>query len=123
MLVSSLKFQSKAEEVVREGLDKPLKLEIVQKHLAGSESVEQVQLDNSKDDAGGMMLYTSGTTSRPVGSPCPTTNLVKLIIYRKACFSPTQSSQRKANHSSKPGNTPPPTTSYTFCPSITFTEP
>ena len=68
MLVSSTKFQSKAEEVVREGLDKPLKLEIVQKHLASSESTEQVQLNNPQDDAAGLMLYTSGTTSRPVCS-------------------------------------------------------
>ncbi|KAL8792640.1 MAG: hypothetical protein Q9195_004768 [Heterodermia aff. obscurata] len=71
MLLSSAKFQSKAEEVVKEGLDRPLKLEIVQKHLAGSESTDQVQLDNPQDDAGGMMLYTSGTTSRPKGVLLP----------------------------------------------------
>ena len=69
MLLSSVKFQSKAKEVVTEGLDKPLKLQIVEKRLASSDATEQVHLDDPKDGGGGMMLYTSGTTSRPVRTP------------------------------------------------------
>ena len=58
MLVSSTKFQSKAEEV-----KDTLKLEIVQKHLSSGST--EVEFYNSQESCG-MMLYTSGTTSRPV---------------------------------------------------------
>ena len=67
-LLSSRKFQEKAEETLKEGLDhiskKPL-LSIVEKrrHGSGHEEVQLVHLPMKK---GGMMLYTSGTTSRPV---------------------------------------------------------
>ncbi|KAG7005775.1 hypothetical protein G7Y79_00018g045820 [Physcia stellaris] len=75
MLLSSTKFQSKAEEVVKEGLEKPLKLQIVEKRLASRNATERVQLDDPKDEEGGMMLYTSGTTSRPKGVLLPTSVL------------------------------------------------
>lgn len=123
MLVSSTKFQSKAEEVVKEGLEKTLKLATVQKHLAGGKSTDQVQLDNLKDDAGGMMLYTSGTTSRPVCSLCPTKISAENIISRKACSFPIQCSQPKANPSCRPGSTLAPTTYYMFSHSTISTEP
>lgn len=67
-LLSSHKFQEKAEETLKEGLDhipkKPL-LSIVEKrrHGSGHDEVQLVHLPMKK---GGMMLYTSGTTSRPV---------------------------------------------------------
>lgn len=67
-LVSSRKFQNKAEEVLEEGLDhlarKPT-LNVVQKRREGNgrDEVHLVPLPMNK---GGMMLYTSGTTSRPV---------------------------------------------------------
>ena len=67
-LLSSRKFQEKAEETLKEGLDhipkKPL-LSIVEKrnHGSGHDEVQLVPLPMNK---GGMMLYTSGTTSRPV---------------------------------------------------------
>ena len=64
MLLSSTKFQRKAEDVVNQGVD--IKLEVVEKKLAGSESTDEVHLENSTNDVGGLMLYTSGTTSRPV---------------------------------------------------------
>ena len=69
MLLSSTKFQSKAEEVLKEGLEKPVKLQIVEKRLASRSATARVQLDDPKDEEGGMMLYTSGTTSRPVRNP------------------------------------------------------
>ena len=67
-LLSSRKFQEKAEETLKEGLDhiakKPL-LSILEKrrHGSGHDEVQLVSLPMKK---GGMMLYTSGTTSRPV---------------------------------------------------------
>ena len=66
MLLSSTKFRSKAEEVVKEGLEKPPQLQILEKRLSGNDSTEQAKLEEAQGDAGGMMLYTSGTTSRPV---------------------------------------------------------
>ena len=61
-------FQSKAEEVLREGLEhlerKPV-LNMVEKRHTGS-GHDKVQLVPLPMNKGGMMLYTSGTTSRPV---------------------------------------------------------
>ena len=67
-LLSSRKFQEKAEEVLKEGIEhlprKPV-LNVVEKRLSGNgeDGVQLVPLPMTK---GGMMLYTSGTTSRPV---------------------------------------------------------
>lgn len=66
MLLSSVKFQDKAEEVVKEGLEKKPILKIINKKMEGNKPGEKVQLEGSQDSVGGMMLYTSGTTSRPV---------------------------------------------------------
>ena len=67
-LLSSGKFQDKAEEVLKEGLEhlprKPV-LHVVEKRLSGS-GEDEVQLVPLPMTKGGMMLYTSGTTSRPV---------------------------------------------------------
>ena len=67
MLLSSTKFQRKAEDVVNQRVD--IKLEAVEKRLFSSDSTDQVHLEDSSDDVGGLMLYTSGTTSRPVCDP------------------------------------------------------
>ena len=67
-LLSSRKFQEKAEEVLKEGIEhlprRPV-LNVVEKRLSGDgeDGVQLVPLPMTK---GGMMLYTSGTTSRPV---------------------------------------------------------
>ena len=66
MLLSSAKFKEKAEEVVKEGLEKSPTLSIMEKRLEGSGSKEGVKLEGEQESKGGMMLYTSGTTSRPV---------------------------------------------------------
>ena len=67
-LVSSTKFHDKAEEVLREGLDhlphKPT-LDVVEKRRHGNRR-DDVHLVPLPMEKGGMMLYTSGTTSRPV---------------------------------------------------------
>lgn len=71
MLLSSAKFQAKADEVLKEGLEKTPISSNVEKKFEGSQSSETVQLENSPDTQGGMMLYTSGTTSRPKGVLLP----------------------------------------------------
>ena len=69
-LVSSTKFQAKAEETLKEGLEqlprKPV-LNIVEKRRQGN-GHDEVQLVPLPMEKGGMMLYTSGTTSRPVNT-------------------------------------------------------
>ena len=67
-LLSSGKFKEKAEEVLKEGLEhlprKPV-LNVVEKRHTGN-GEDEVQLVPLPMTKGGMMLYTSGTTSRPV---------------------------------------------------------
>ena len=69
ILLSSNKFKSKAEETLKEGLERSIKLEVVQKIVEGAETSQDVKLEDWKNEQGGMMLYTSGTTSRPVQNP------------------------------------------------------
>lgn len=70
MLLSSAKFESKAQEVMKEGLE--LKPKHIQLHkLIGGQGHEKVALEGPKDGEGGMMLYTSGTTNRPKGVLLP----------------------------------------------------
>jgi acyl-coenzyme A synthetase/AMP-(fatty) acid ligase len=65
MLLSSDKFKDKAKDVVKEGLEnKPLLA--VEKIKEGKKSSEHITLESLESEEGGMMLYTSGTTSRPV---------------------------------------------------------
>jgi acyl-coenzyme A synthetase/AMP-(fatty) acid ligase len=65
MLLSSAKFQDKAEEIVKDGTEnKPLVM--VEKIKDGNQSAEKVELQDVAMTNGGLMLYTSGTTSRPV---------------------------------------------------------
>jgi malonyl-CoA/methylmalonyl-CoA synthetase len=66
MLLASHKFTSKAESVLEKGLQSNPKLIKVEKRLGGAEYAE-VRLEGvSLEGSGGIMLYTSGTTSRPV---------------------------------------------------------
>ncbi|KAL9016845.1 MAG: hypothetical protein Q9185_005843 [Variospora sp. 1 TL-2023] len=71
MLLSSVKFQKKAEEVLTEGLHTVPILSMVEKKLHGNQSPEDVQLEAQQDNKSGLMLYTSGTTSRPKGVLLP----------------------------------------------------
>jgi acyl-coenzyme A synthetase/AMP-(fatty) acid ligase len=65
MLLSSEKFKDKAQNVVKEELEsKPLLA--VEKIKEGKKSSEHITLEQPTSEDGGMMLYTSGTTSRPV---------------------------------------------------------
>lgn len=70
MLLSSDKFQDKADEILKEGLEtQPINYK-PDKILAGN-TIETVTLENPISSKGGMMLYTSGTTSRPKGVLLP----------------------------------------------------
>ncbi len=97
-LLSSRKFQEKAEETLKEGLDhipkKPL-LSIVEKrrHGSGHDEIQLVPLPMNK---GGMMLYTSGTTSRPVCDHIRTGDLVLTSIVER------RSPPRKGPHRAGP---------------------
>ncbi|KAL8646639.1 MAG: hypothetical protein Q9210_006021 [Variospora velana] len=71
MLLSSVKFQKKAKEVLTEGLHTVPILSTVEKKLEGNQSPEDVQLETQQDNKSGLMLYTSGTTSRPKGVLLP----------------------------------------------------
>ena len=80
MLLSSEKFRSKTDEVVKEGLEKKPIVGHIEKRRGGSSAERKAQLESSKENQSGMMLYTSGTTSRPVSSrgretPVSKTNL------------------------------------------------
>lgn len=67
MLLSSQKFESKAKEVLGNELESRPRHVKLEKRLDGAEHVEVI-LDGPEVGEGGMMLYTSGTTNRPVGS-------------------------------------------------------
>lgn len=65
MLLSSSKFESQALDVYKEGLQGSPKHVKLEKKLGGRNH-EDVKLEGPTEGAGGMMLYTSGTTNRPV---------------------------------------------------------
>ncbi|RJE20527.1 AMP-binding enzyme [Aspergillus sclerotialis] len=66
VLLSTEKFENKATQIVEAGLEREPRIEVMKKILKGG-SVENLEFEDLKDQAGGMMLYTSGTTSRPKG--------------------------------------------------------
>lgn len=66
MLLASDKYQEKAQEVLKEGLEhQPISAK-VEKRFEAAPSSSGVELNAVPDEKGGMMLYTSGTTNRPV---------------------------------------------------------
>ena len=68
MFLSSTKFKKKLDDVVEGGLEKKPIIGAVEK-LPGNDQctpAEKISLDEIQDPQGGMMLYTSGTTNRPV---------------------------------------------------------
>ena len=68
MLLSSAKFSSKADEVLRTELDaEPAYLRLAK--FQGGGVHEKVTLEKTGPGSAGMMLYTSGTTNRPVKRP------------------------------------------------------
>lgn len=68
MLLSSAKFTPKAQEVLKTELDVEPTFVQLSKFQGGS-AHEKVTLSKTGPGAAGMMLYTSGTTNRPVSFP------------------------------------------------------
>ncbi|KAL2438976.1 CoA ligase [Exophiala dermatitidis] len=67
LFLSTQKFQDKAQEVVKVGLNHVPRLEILSKIETGAVSAENVKFGPNSVQQGGFMLYTSGTTNRPKG--------------------------------------------------------
>ncbi|KAL9066837.1 MAG: hypothetical protein Q9157_007008 [Trypethelium eluteriae] len=64
--LSSTRWYTKAEQVVKEGLSHGTLMTKIEKRERGRSGGEAVQLEETGPSRGGMMLFTSGTTSRPV---------------------------------------------------------
>lgn len=68
IFLSTTKFQDKANEVLAEGLEHKPILKVSEKIEASAESDEEIKLEAMTENKGGFMLYTSGTTNRPVST-------------------------------------------------------
>ena len=66
MLLSSAKFEGLAQALLREKLEASPRHIKLAKRLGGDGSPGKVTVEGPADGEGGMMLYTSGTTDRPV---------------------------------------------------------
>lgn len=67
VLLSTEKFADKARELAQAGLDRAPALDIMGKVKVGRTAPGRIEVEDVRQDSlGGMMLYTSGTTSRPV---------------------------------------------------------
>lgn len=72
VLVATEKYAAKAHDILKAGLEREPILEVKEKIKTGANSSDQVSLqDIVQESRGGMMLYTSGTTNRPVRIPYP----------------------------------------------------
>ena len=67
LLIASSRFDIKAQEVQVTGLEAEPKLVRIEK-MTGESSFAGVTFEEPSNGRGGMMLYTSGTTSRPVSN-------------------------------------------------------
>lgn len=65
-LLATEKYKNKAQQILDTGLAKEPFFAIHEKVNAGVNLTEPVDLHDIHDAKGGMMLYTSGTTNRPV---------------------------------------------------------
>ena len=66
MLISSRKFSGKADDTLKEGLENHCINAKTEKIVEGGMSSHEPVLEDVEEVKGGMMLYTSGTTNRPV---------------------------------------------------------
>jgi len=88
MLAASSKFATKADDVLDGELEKKPILSRWEKIVEGSKISEDVVFEDMKEDKGGMMLYTSGTTNRPVSLLHRHETAKVLTGSRKECSSP-----------------------------------
>ncbi|KAL4892867.1 putative AMP-binding enzyme [Aspergillus ambiguus] len=70
-LVATEKYASKAQDILKAGLDREPVLDIRQKIRVGASRSDEVTFEDLREARGGMMLYTSGTTNRPKGVLIP----------------------------------------------------
>lgn len=70
MLLSSDKFQSQADDVLKEGMA-TTPINYKQEKIMMGKTDDYVTLEQPTSDQGGLMLYTSGTTNRPKGVLLP----------------------------------------------------
>jgi acyl-coenzyme A synthetase/AMP-(fatty) acid ligase len=69
LLLSTSKLATKAKEILKEGiLHKPVLSIIGEVERASSANNDSIEVNGTSTELGGVMLYTSGTTSRPVRS-------------------------------------------------------
>lgn len=66
MLVATERYEDMAARILEAGLDREPVLDVRGKIMAGAPGVGGVELETADGGRGGMMLYTSGTTNRPV---------------------------------------------------------
>jgi len=68
VLIATERHEEKAREILDKGLRSTPMFEVREKIIMGATSESPVVLQESEENQkrGGMMLYTSGTTSRPV---------------------------------------------------------
>ena len=85
-LVTSKRFKSRAQEVLKEGLGKAPILSVLEKRLGGTTNLSQPDLQPTTLGNGGMMLYTSGTTNRPVRARSSLQEVFTDSLYRKVCY-------------------------------------
>jgi len=65
LVVASEKHESKAQEVLKGDIEKaPIYTQIHK--ILDAKSSDDIEFEDMSEDVGGMMLYTSGTTARPV---------------------------------------------------------
>lgn len=121
MLATSPKFATKADDVLNGELQKKPILSRWEKIVEGSKTKEDVPLEDMGEDKGGMMLYTSGTTNRPVSLPDGHNREKVLTSSRKEYSSHSPLSWLRRNPSVKHGTTHPPIISFTSYRSTTFT--
>lgn len=69
MIVSSEKFRSKADDVLAAGLEQEPTVLYLPKRMQGTTGANIELQQSDQTSQSGMMLYTSGTTSRPVCTP------------------------------------------------------
>ena len=65
-LITSRRFKPRAQEVLKEGHGKAPILSVLEKRTGGTTNPSQPALQPTTCSNGGIMLYTSGTTNRPV---------------------------------------------------------
>jgi len=90
MLLSSSKFGAKVKQVIEEGLAAAPKHVKLEKRFGGEDVKGEVTLEDFEEGKGGMMLYTSGTTNRPVSFIRISRRIRSLMFYRKEYYSPKQ---------------------------------